>query len=141
MPATAPVFLRGPRAALRFLAQGLARSAIAAGLGLAALSFAAPAAAQDTPPAAGNASGVEVLKAFEHGPDAETAAATERTRRWVMFALGAPLLLLLLITAGLGIAMGIFGKQVYVAHMVFAGLCVTLAIVHAIVGLVWFRPF
>ena len=141
MPAAAPVVSRRTRAALRWLAQGLARPAIAACLGLAALSFAAPATAQDTPPGAGNASGAEVLKAFEHGPDPETAAATERTRRWVMFGLGAPLLLLLLITAGLGIAMGIFGKQVYVAHMVFAGLCLTLAIVHAIVGLVWFRPF
>ena len=58
-----------------------------------------------------------------------------------MFALGAPLLMLLLITAGLGIAMGLYGKQVYVAHMIFAGLSLTLAIVHAVVGLVWFRPF
>jgi hypothetical protein len=58
-----------------------------------------------------------------------------------MFGLGAPLLILLLITGSLGVAMGVYGKPVYLAHMVCAGLSVTLAIVHAIVGLVWFRPF
>jgi hypothetical protein len=58
-----------------------------------------------------------------------------------MFLLGVPLLIFLLITGVLGIAMGVYGKQVFVPHMVFAGLTVTLAVVHAIVGLVWFYPF
>jgi hypothetical protein len=86
--------------------------------------------------------GARVLQAFDapaHAPDA--ASGQDHTRRWVMFALGAPLLLLLLATGALGIAMGIYGKQVYVAHMICAGLSITLAAVHAIVGLVWFRPF
>jgi len=47
----------------------------------------------------------------------------------------------LLSTAALGIAMGVYGKPVYLAHMICAGLTVTLAVVHVIVGLVWFRPF
>jgi hypothetical protein len=51
------------------------------------------------------------------------------------------LITLVLITGALGIAMGLYGKQVFVAHMVFAGLSISLAIVHAIVGLVWFYPF
>lgn len=58
-----------------------------------------------------------------------------------MFLLGVPLLILLLITGALGIAMGIYGKQVFVLHMIFAGLTVTLAFVHAIVGVIWFYPF
>ena len=88
------------------------------------------------------ASGTQILQSFEHteAPAPQTNA-EDRTRRWVMFALGGPLLILLLITGSLGIAMGVYGKPVYLAHMVCAGLSVTLAIVHAIVGLVWFRPF
>lgn len=66
---------------------------------------------------------------------------SDKTKRVVMFLLGVPLLLLLLITGSLGIAMGVYGKQVFVLHMVFAGLTVSLAVVHAIVGLVWFYPF
>lgn len=86
--------------------------------------------------------GAQVLQSFAKAPAvAVTSDAAEQTRRWVMFALGAPLLVLLLITGGLGVAMGVYGKPVFVAHMVFAGLSITLAIVHAIVGIVWFRPF
>ncbi len=97
------------------------------------------AAAAEPPP---ENEGARVLQAFE-SKAAEDAKASEadQTRRWVMFGLGAPLLILLLVTAGLGIAMGVYGKPVYLAHMICAGLSVTLAIVHAIVGIVWFRPF
>jgi hypothetical protein len=112
----------------------------AAGLALAfAMGAPLPAAAAD-PPQAND--GAQVLQSFERDkPSAEPADATDQTRRWVMFALGSPLLILLLITGGLGIAMGVYGKQVYLAHMICAGLSITLAIVHAIVGIVWFRPF
>jgi hypothetical protein len=68
-------------------------------------------------------------------------AISDKTKQRIMFLLGVSLLTLVLITGGLGLAMGLFGKQVFVAHMVFAALSVTLAIVHAIVGLVWFYPF
>lgn len=64
----------------------------------------------------------------------------DNTRRWVMFALAVPLLTLLLITAGLGISMALYGKDLFLPHLIFAGLSITLAIAHAIVGLVWFRP-
>lgn len=66
---------------------------------------------------------------------------SDKTKRVIMFLLGVPLLILLLVTAFLGIAMGVYGKQVFVLHMVSAGLTLTLAVVHAIVGLVWFYPF
>jgi len=106
---------------------------------LAGAAMALPAWAEEP---SGEASGTQILQSFEraNAPPAPTEA-TDKTRRWVMFALGAPLLLLLLVTGSLGIAMGVYGKPVYLAHMVCAGLSVTLAVVHAIVGLVWFRPF
>ncbi|MCE9550469.1 MAG: hypothetical protein K8R50_05610 [Betaproteobacteria bacterium] len=66
---------------------------------------------------------------------------TIQKKHLTMFLLGVPLLIMLLITGALGIAMGIYGKQVFVWHMVSAGLTITLAFVHAIVGIIWFYPF
>ena len=59
----------------------------------------------------------------------------------VMFFLGVPLLILLIATVTLGIAMGVYGKQVFLPHMICAGLSMTLALGHAVVGIVWFYPF
>jgi hypothetical protein len=66
---------------------------------------------------------------------------TDKDKQRIMFLLGVVLITLVLITGGLGIAMVVYGKQVFVPHMIFAGLSVTLAFVHAIVGIVWFYPF
>lgn len=66
---------------------------------------------------------------------------TDKDKQRIMFLLGTVLLALILMTGGLGIAMGVYGKPVFVPHMIFAGLSTTLAIVHAIVGIVWFYPF
>jgi len=121
------------RAPLRRLA-----SRALAGLLLCAAASLAMAA---TDPAPQN-DGAQVLQSFERAATgAAVPDAGDQTRRWVMFGLGAPLLLLLLATGALGIAMGVYGKQVYLPHMICAGLSITLAIVHAIVGIVWFRPF
>jgi hypothetical protein len=99
----------------------------------------APALAAEPPP---ENDGAHVLQSFQPAAPAVVAPdSTDLSRRWVMFGLGLPLLLLLLITAALGVAMGVYGKQVFLAHMICAGLTVTLAVVHVIVGLVWFRPF
>ncbi|WP_455202641.1 hypothetical protein [Kaarinaea lacus] len=65
----------------------------------------------------------------------------DQRKRQIMFAMGVPLLIFIFITVGLGVAMGVFGKDVYIAHMIFAGLSLTLAMGHAVVGLVWFWPF
>ena len=105
---------------------------------LLALSAALPARAAEGGP--GN-EGARVLQAFEKPQTAPVVDETLRTRHKVVFLLGIPLLLLLLITGALGVATGLFGKPLFVLHMLFAGLSVTLAIVHAIVGLVWFYPF
>jgi hypothetical protein len=73
--------------------------------------------------------------------DSEIVAIEDETKRLVMFFLGVPLLILLIATVALGIAMGVYGKQVFLPHMICAGLSVTLALGHAVVGIVWFYPF
>lgn len=85
----------------------------------------------------------QILQAFnqQHKEAEHAKAITDKDKQRIMFLLGVLLFTLVLITGGLGLAMGLYGKQVFVAHMVFAGLSMTLAIVHAIVGLVWFYPF
>jgi len=90
-----------------------------------------------------NPSESQVIQAFTSQDDIESEIIKidDQRKRQIMFAMGVPLLIFILITAGLGIAMGVFGKDVYVAHMIFAGLSLTLALGHAIVGVVWFWPF
>lgn len=85
----------------------------------------------------------QVIHEFTSGEEAESEILKigDQRKRQIMFAMGVPLLLFIVITVSLGIAMGVFGKDVYVAHMIFAGLSLTLALGHAIVGLVWFWPF
>ena len=83
----------------------------------------------------------QVIQAFTSQEKTDAVSIEQQTKHLVMFVMGAPLLVLLLVTGGLGIAMGVYGKQVFVAHMVCAGLSMTLAIAHAVVGIVWFYPF
>lgn len=83
----------------------------------------------------------QVIQAFTSQEESAVEPVEDQTKRLVMFIMGVPLLLLLLITGGLGIAMGVYGKPVFVAHMICAGLTMTLAVAHAIVGVVWFYPF
>ena len=40
-----------------------------------------------------------------------------------------------------GIAVAVFGKPLFLVHMILAGLTVTVALIHVIVGVVWFFPF
>ena len=88
-------------------------------------------------------SSVQVMEDFQKQQEEQAAskALSDREKHRIMFYLGIPLLLLLLITAGLGIAMVLYGKQVFKAHMIFAALAITLSIAHVIAGLVWFYPF
>jgi hypothetical protein len=71
----------------------------------------------------------------------EGVALGDHKKHLIMFMLGVPLVIMLLITGALGIAMAVYGKPLFVAHMISAGLTVTLAIAHVIVGVVWFFPF
>lgn len=88
-------------------------------------------------------SNTQVMQAFtsQEPSESEIVSVDDQTKRVVMFVMGVPLLILLLATGALGIAMGVYGKQVFLAHMICAGLSMTLAMAHAVVGVVWFYPF
>lgn len=62
-------------------------------------------------------------------------------KREIMFWMGLALLVLVLTTVSLGVAMAVFGKDVFVAHMIFGGLSAALAIVHAATAIAWFWPY
>lgn len=87
--------------------------------------------------------GLKIMEAFEQQTSKMKPEGTSviQKKQMTMFFLGVPLLILLLVTGALGIAMGIYGKQVFMLHMICAGLTITLAFVHAILGVIWFYPF
>ncbi len=89
-----------------------------------------------------DAPSAEVLQQFNQGDVVvapERAISTKRKHQ-ILFWMGGALLILILLAAAFGIAMGIFGKDVFVWHILFAGLASTLAIAHAVVAFVWFYP-
>lgn len=85
----------------------------------------------------------QVIKQFveKNTEVSESLVIKDKEKQLVMFLLGVPLLIFIVITGVLGVAMVVYDKPVFVPHMIFAGLSITLAIAHAIVGLVWFYPF
>ena len=108
---------------------------------LLAFSLASLAHAAETPQ---EVNGVQVLEAFDRQQSQKVDVAAsigDKKKHFIMFLLGIPLLILLLTTGAVGIAMGLFGKPLFLLHMILAGLTMTLALVHVIVGLVWFYPF
>ncbi len=68
-------------------------------------------------------------------------AISTKQKHTILFFMGSSLLLLVLTTAVLGISMAMYGKQVFMWHMISAGLTVTLALAHGITAVVWFSPF
>lgn len=100
--------------------------------------------AADPAPAPAPANGLQVLEQFsqQSAPRAARASSVEQHERQViMFTIGAVLLTLLVATASVGVAVAVYGKPLFLVHMILAGLTVTMAIVHVIVGVVWFFPF
>lgn len=93
--------------------------------------------------AAGVDESFDVMREFtEQGREvSDIVAISERRKHQILFFMGVVLLIAIISTAWLGIAMVIFGKQVFVAHMIFAGISVFLSIVHAVTAIVWFFPF
>gem|GEM_PF-1514727 len=59
----------------------------------------------------------------------------------ILFIMGVALLLGILTTAGLGLAMVLGDKPIFMWHMAVAGITVTLAIAHAVTSIIWFFPF
>lgn len=76
----------------------------------------------------------------QHDDKSKIEADTRRKQR-ILFLMGIALLVSIFTTVGLGVAMALYNKPVFVAHMVCAGVSATLALVHAIVAVVWFYPF
>ena len=105
------------------------------------LIFAAPIARAADGPQKGES--VQMMEAFSQAaPQAgDSNVLKDHQKHVIMFLMGVPLLILILITGALGIAMAVYGKQVFTLHMIFAGLTVTLALAHLVTGLVWFYPF
>jgi len=88
-----------------------------------------------------NESPTQVMEAFTKSDDQRGALDISNHRKQqIMFIMGITLLILIVTTVSLGVAMVVFAKPVFVAHMVFAGFSLTLAIAHAIVAIVWFFP-
>ena len=88
--------------------------------------------------------GISVLEQFGDQQEARVEGAsklTDKRKHTIMFWLALPLLLLLLTTTALGVATGIFGKRLFIPHMICAGLTLALVIAHTIAGIVWFFPF
>lgn len=85
----------------------------------------------------------EVLKSFQGTQRGELIKSydEQQFQHKVMFVMGVVLLVFILLTAGFGISMAMLGKDVFVAHMVCAGISVFLSIAHAVVAIVWFFPF
>ncbi|MEQ6340680.1 MAG: hypothetical protein M3A44_03280 [Gammaproteobacteria bacterium] len=97
-----------------------------------------------SPPVSANANeSHEVMQSFVNkeqtvGKDVLIA---DKKKHQILFVMGILLLIGIIGAAAFGIAMAVFGKQVFVAHMVFAGFSVFLAIAHAVTAIVWFFPF
>lgn len=72
---------------------------------------------------------------------AEAYELSDERKHQILFVMGVALLVLLGLTAYFGIALGIGGKDVFVPHMVSAGLTITLSLAHAVTAVVWFFPF
>lgn len=85
----------------------------------------------------------EVMQSFVNKEQTvgEDVLISDKKKHQVLFIMGIFLLIGIIGAAALGIAMAVFGKQVFVAHMVFAGFSVFLAIAHAVTAIVWFFPF
>ncbi len=82
-----------------------------------------------------------IMQQFFTPTDQDAQRISDNNRHKILFFMGIALLILLISTASLGVAMVLYKKRVYVAHMLVAGLTVTLALAHAVVAMVWFYPF
>ncbi len=71
----------------------------------------------------------------------EAVAIEDEQKHLILFYMGVALLFLVLTTAFIGLQMAVFGKQLFIQHMISAGFTVFLALAHAVTAIVWFFPF
>lgn len=110
---------------------------------VAMLAFGGLAGAAEQSGDAGHVGDLRIVQQFNKDKDtlSDVVKVSDRERHAILFGMGIALLILLFTTAALGIAMVVYGKQVFIAHMVCAGLSVTLALAHSVAAIVWFFPF
>lgn len=86
---------------------------------------------------------ISVMQSFasQQTEEGQAVRISDKRKHFWLFVMGITLLTLILLTATLGLMMGVYGKDVFIAHMLTAGLTVTLAVAHAIAAIVWFNPF
>lgn len=86
---------------------------------------------------------LQVMQTFNQQAieEAERYELTDEEKHQILFFMGVVLLILLCATAYLGVSMVVFNKELFVPHMITAGLTVTLGIAHAVAAVVWFFPF
>jgi len=75
---------------------------------------------------------------YEEAPERRIEA---KRKHEILFIMGVSLLILLFLTGGFGVAMVVFDRDVFVAHLICAGLSLTLAAAHAATSIAWFWPF
>ena len=85
----------------------------------------------------------QILSSFIEGERADMVESFDERREQhkILFYMGVVLLIFILLTAWFGVSMAMLGKEVFVPHMIFAGLSVFLSIAHGVVAVVWFFPF
>jgi len=85
----------------------------------------------------------EVISAFTAPEESSEVKESDTNifRHKLLFFMGVTLLLFVFATAYFGMSMALFGKQVFVPHMICAGITVFLAMAHSVVAVVWFFPF
>ncbi len=86
---------------------------------------------------------LEIMESFNQQAisEAEEFELTDKEKHKILFFMGVALLVLLCTTAYMGVSMVVFNKEVFVPHMICAGLTVTLGLAHAVAAVVWFFPF
>ncbi|MDX8409705.1 MAG: hypothetical protein R8J84_06655 [Mariprofundales bacterium] len=106
--------------------------------------FALPIQAEESVAIQQSANAENLMQQFNAGVDDSESPErkiSDKSKHEVLFWMGAGLLLGLLLTGGFGIAVGVLGKDLFIAHMVCAGLTITLGLAHAVTAFVWFWPY
>lgn len=88
-------------------------------------------------------SGISVVESFQtkQSPQEKATSISDHEKTVIMFIMGVALLIAVITTASLGLSMALHGKEVFIPHMISAGVSVFLAIAHSVVAIVWFFPF
>jgi hypothetical protein len=99
--------------------------------------------AQEQTPVPPGDDSLQVMQTFNQQAmeDTKRYKLTDDEKHQILFFMGLGLLILLCTTAYLGVSMVVFNKEVFVPHMISAGLTVTLGLAHAVAAVVWFFPF